>query len=169
MKTSTTRKHAIALLLLAATLPLGAHADTRSVTLDISMSVTADCLISATPLNFGTGSVMQTAVTQQANLSVTCTNTVPYQVALDEGTVPGSTVTNRLMAGTGANTIGFNVYRDAAYTQVWGKTVETDTYAGTGNGAAQSIPLYGQITKTMIVGSLIPDSYATTLTATLSF
>ena len=58
-----------------------------------------------------------------------------YNVGLDAGTVTGSTVASRLMAGTGT-------------------------------GSAQSIPVYGQVSAQ---STPKPDTYQTTVTATVCF
>ena len=166
MKKRDFKSRFLSILAIGALLPLSAYAGTKTATMNISMTVTPDCTITAAPLSFGSGSVMKTAVTQQTNLSLTCTNTVPYQVALDEGTVAGSTTATRLMTGSSSNTLQFNMYRDAGYTQVWGKTAGTDTYAGTGTGTLQTIPVYGQIP---VQTNVAPDSFSTTITATVTF
>jgi spore coat protein U-like protein len=124
----------------------------------------------AGPLNFGTNGVLATAINQQTNVAVTCTNTTPYNVGLDAGTVTGSSVTSRLMAGTAtgntATTVGFQLYQDSGHTTVWGNTQGTNTVAGTGTGAAQSIAVYGQVPAQ---STPKPDTYQTTVTATVYF
>src|ERR1700744_2632144 len=71
---------------------------TKTATFTVTLTLQANCTIAANPLNFGTSGVLSTAINQQSTLSVTCSNTTPYNVGLDAGTVTGSTVTNRLMA-----------------------------------------------------------------------
>jgi spore coat protein U-like protein len=48
----------------------------------------------------------------------------------------------------------------------WGNTVGTDTVAGTGNGAAQALTVYGQIAAGLYV---TPGSYTDTITATVTY
>lgn len=143
---------------------------TSTATLTVSLTLQANCSISATPLNFGTNGVLATALNQQTTVAVTCTNTTPYNVGLDAGTVAGSSVTSRLMAGTATGntgtTVGFQLYQDAGHTTVWGNTQGTNTVAGTGTGSAQSIAVYGQVPAQTTPK---PDTYQTTVTATVYF
>nr|WP_074296549.1 spore coat U domain-containing protein [Paraburkholderia phenazinium] len=143
---------------------------TATATLTVSLTLQANCSIAASPLNFGTNGVLATAINQQTNVAVTCTNTTPYNVGLDAGTVTGSSVTSRLMAGTAtgntATTVGFQLYQDSGHTTVWGNTQGTNTVAGTGTGAAQSIAVYGQVPAQ---STPKPDTYQTTVTATVYF
>ncbi|MFP3185401.1 MAG: spore coat protein U domain-containing protein, partial [Paraburkholderia sp.] len=86
---------------------------TSTTTFLVSLTLQANCSIAANPLNFGTNGVLATAINQQTTVSVTCTNTTPYNVGLDGGNVTGSTVTARLMAGTATGntttTVGFQL------------------------------------------------------------
>lgn len=143
---------------------------TATATFNVTLTLQANCTISATPLAFGTNGVLATALNQQTTVAVTCTNTTPYNVGLDAGTVTGSTITSRLMAGTTTGntgtTVGFQLYQDAGRATVWGNTQGTNTVAGTGTGSAQSITVYGQVPAQ---ATPTPDTYQTTVTATVYF
>ena len=143
---------------------------TATATFTVSLTLQANCGITANPLNFGTTGVLSTAINQQTTVAVTCTNTTPYNVGLDAGGVTGSTVASRLMAGTAAGntgtTVGYQLYQDAGHATVWGNTQGTDTVAGTGNGSAQSITVYGQVPSQ---ATPRPDTYQATVTATVYY
>jgi spore coat protein U-like protein len=143
---------------------------TGTATFTVTLILNANCSITANPLNFGTNGVLSTAINQQSTVAVTCTNTTPYNVGLDAGTVTNSTVTSRLMAGTATGntgtTVTFQLYQDAGHTTVWGNTQGTNTVAGTGTGAAQTINVYGQVPAQ---ATPRPDTYQTTVTATVYF
>jgi spore coat protein U-like protein len=143
---------------------------TATATFTVTLTLQANCTIAATPLNFGTNGVLTTALNQQTTVAVTCTNTTPYNVGLDAGTVAGSSITSRLMAGTATGntgtTVGFQLYQDAGRATVWGNTQGTNTVAGTGTGSAQSITVYGQVPAQ---ATPKPDTYQTTVTATVYF
>jgi len=135
---------------------------------DVTMKIVADCTISANGIDFGqTQGVLGSAVTGSSAISVTCTNTTPYNVGLNAGTGTGSSGTTRYMNGTGANTntVKFNLYQQQGSTP-WGNTQGTDTMAGTGTGAAQTLTVYGEIPAQ---ASPTPDSYKSTITATVYF
>ncbi|HHT8994857.1 TPA: spore coat U domain-containing protein [Burkholderia cenocepacia] len=143
---------------------------TATATFTVTLTLQPNCTIAANPLNFGTNGVLATAINQQTTLNVTCTNTTPYNVGLDAGTVTGSSVASRLMAGTSTGntttTVGFQLYQDAGRTTIWGNTQGTNTVAGTGTGTAQPITVYGQVPAQ---ATPKPDTYQTTVTATVYF
>lgn len=78
------------------------------------------------------------------------------------------TLTARLLK-SGANTLGYNVYKDAAYTQILGSgsggTV-TIVNTNTGSGAGPTHTLYGRIPASQDVPA---GSYTDSLTITLTF
>ena len=154
---------------LASTFAIGtcvtpAMAATATTTFQVTATVAATCLISATSLAFGsyTGVVANATST----ISVTCTNTTPYNVGLDAGTASGATVTTRKMTGPASALLNYALYRDSAHTLNWGNTVGTDTQSGTGSGSAQSLTVYGQVAASQFVA---PGSYTDTITATVSY
>jgi spore coat protein U-like protein len=114
---------------------------------------------------FGTAQILAANVDATATVSPTCTNTTPYTVSLDLGSNPNP-VGRRRMSGPGGANITYWLYRDAARTQVWGATVGTDTVAGTGNGSAQAITVYGRVPAQ---SSPAPGSYSDVVTATVIY
>ncbi|RUL77555.1 Csu type fimbrial protein [Dyella choica] len=166
---------ALAAAVIAGTLPTPIAATvysngTSTSTFNVTLTLQANCSITANPLNFGSTGVLTAAINQQTTLSVTCSNTTPYNVGLDAGTVTGSTVTARLMAGTATGntgtTVNFDLYQDSGHTTTWGNTQGTNTVGGTGTGSAQSITVYGQVP---VQSTPKPDTYQTTVTATVYF
>lgn len=143
---------------------LFAHAATATTTFGVSATVQSTCLVSATSLAFGTYTGV--ASTSTSTVSATCTNTTPYNVGLSAGTATGATVTTRKMTGPSSAVLSYAIYQDSARTTNWGQTVGTDTIAGTGNGSAQVITVYGQIPAGQYVA---PGAYADTITATVSY
>jgi len=167
MLTSTTRIIA-AVVAAAVTLPLTAGAVTRTATFDISMKIVADCSISAAAMDFGQSQgMLSTAVTTSSNISVTCTNTTPYNVGLNAGTGTGSSGTTRYMSGTGssAGAVRFNLYQTPG-AGAWGNTQGSDTMSGTGTGSLQTLTVYGEIPAQ---ATPAPDTYKSTVTATVYF
>jgi spore coat protein U-like protein len=140
------------------------HAATATTTFGVSATVAATCLISASPLGFGS----YTGVVDPASstVTVTCTNTTPYNVGLSAGLATGATVTTRSMTGPASALLGYGLFSDAGHTTNWGVTIGTDTVAGTANGAAQPITVFGQIPAAEFVA---PGAYADTITATVTF
>jgi len=98
-------------------------------------------------------------------LAVQCTSGTAYNVGLDPGQASGATVTTRQMMN-GSNTLNYALYADNGRTMNWGNTIGTDTVAGTGSGATQSLTVYGQIPAGQ---NPVPGLYTDTITATLNF
>lgn len=164
---------AAAISLFATTVPMASYAasysnGTNTVNFDVTLKIVANCVIAAQPLDFGQAQgVLATAVNVNTTLNVTCTNTTPYNVGLSAGTGTGSTGTTRYLAGTGANTqtVQYNLFQASGNT-VWGNNQGTDTHSGTGTGISQPITVYGQVP---VQSTPIPDTYKSTITATVYF
>jgi spore coat protein U-like protein len=144
----------------------GTYTDTLSTatqSFNVSVTVLSGCTITATTLAFGnyTGSLINSTST----VSVTCTNTTPYNVGLNAGTATGATVTTRKMQH-GTATLAYFLYTDSTHTTNWGNTVGTDTKTGTGSGALQALTVYGQLPARQVVAL---GNYTDTITATVTY
>jgi spore coat protein U-like protein len=102
------------------------------------------CSVTATDLDFGTQTLLNSNIDQTNTVSVTCATGVTYTVGLDGGLLAAVNPTLRKL-NNGTNQITYSIYRDAARSQGWGSTIGTNTVSGTGNGAAQNITGYGRI------------------------
>jgi spore coat protein U-like protein len=86
---------------------------------------------------------------------------------LNVGTGGGTFSARTLL--NGAATLDFNLYRDAAYAQIWGDgTASTFTVAGTGSGllTANTITVYGQIPVSQDKPT---GTYTSTITVTVNY
>lgn len=142
---------------------------TATATFQVTLTIIANCIIAANPLNFSSSQgVLATAVNTTTTLSVTCSNTTPYNLGLNAGTGTGSTIAARTLSSTtGGNSsvVAFNLFQTAGATN-WGNSQGTDTVAGTGTGAAQTVTVYGQVPAQ---NTPQPDTYKSTITATVYF
>ena len=144
--------------------PMSAVAATATTTFAVTATVQATCVVSATAMSFGTYTAAVANAT--STVSVTCTNTTPYNVGLSAGLATGATVTTRKMTGPASALLGYALFSDAARTVNWGQTIGTDTVTGTGNGSAQALTVYGQVVAGQYVA---PGSYTDTITATVTY
>ncbi|MGI9478503.1 MAG: Csu type fimbrial protein [Hyphomicrobiaceae bacterium] len=147
----------------------GAKAATQTDTFDVTATIIASCTISANNLAFGNYDPLAVAHDEDTTtISVTCSNGAPYNIQLNGGSVAGNVAARTMDHDTApANTLNYSLFRDAGRTQNWGVTNGTDTVAGTGNGAAQVITVYGRIPAgqtTPIIGN-----YTDTVTATVEY
>lgn len=163
---------ALCLLGSSAAIPVGAavySTGTGTGPFDVTLKIIANCVISAAPLDFGqTQGLLSTPLNVNTTVSVTCTNTTPYNVGLSAGNGTGSTTSTRYMSGvTSGNTgtVQFNLFQTAGATN-WGNTQGTDTVSGTGSGSAQSITVFGNVPAQ---NTPAPDTYKSTITATVFF
>ncbi len=146
-----------------------ARAATATSTFTVTATVQASCQISTTNLNFGNYSGLQDDAT--STVTISCTNTTPYSVGLNQGSGSSATVTSRKMTGPGSPggagaTLGYSLYQDSGRTVNWGNTAGTDTEAGTGNGTAQVLTVYGRVPASEFV---TPGTYTDTVVATVNF
>lgn len=143
-----------------------AQAGTATTTLGVSLTINAGCNVSSSPVAFPTQTVLSSGVPQTGSVSVTCTNTTPYNIGLDAGGGSGATVSNRLMTGPSSATVAYGLFQDSGHATVWGNAVGTNTVTGTGNGNAQSVTVYGYIAPQTTPA---PGSYADTVNVTVTF
>lgn len=158
----------MALLCGAAVLAVpAAIAATTTTTFNVTANVVATCSVTATDLAFGNYDAASPTPTDATSaVNVTCTNNHGYTVDLNAGTGAGATVAVRRMTN-GANTLDYSMYTTAARVTVWGDgTLATSTQAGTGNGAAQALTVYGRIPTGQFVTA---GAYADTVTATVTY
>ena len=136
------------------------------------------CSVATTGITFGvydptiatdktnnSGTVTITCATTQRTTGTTATITLSASSS-------GGTFAQRLMKN-GTNSMNYNVYKDSAYTQVWGDgTGSTFTNSWVGaydNGNTISVPftLYGSIPALQY--NVVPGSYSDSLTVTVTY
>lgn len=138
---------AAAAALTAALATAPAFATDTGTSLGVNATVTADCTVSALPVNFGNVNVTSgQAVQGTGSISVTCTNGTAWSAAADAGAGTGADLATRKMAD-GANLLNYSLFTDSARTEIWGDGVEgaTAKFSGTGIGTAQTKTVYGLV------------------------
>lgn len=127
------------------------------------MVIQPSCVIAANPLPFPRYSGAVDTAT--STMTITCTHKTPYNVGLSPGATSGATVTTRQMIN-GTKKIKYGLFRDSGHSLNWGQTVGSDTVAGTGTGAAQTLTVYGLIPASQFVA---PATYTDTIVATVTY
>jgi spore coat protein U-like protein len=127
----------------------------------------AACTVSATAVNFGAYMVFSTAPTDgTGTVSLRCGKDKDISISLDRGGAP-SFAARRLTKG--AETLGYNLYRDAARTIVWGDgSGGTQTYvnANPPDNQTVDVPIYGRIPAGQDVSV---GTYTNTIAVTINF
>lgn len=165
--TSTSVKIAAALVAggaLASASP--ALAGTATTSFQVTANVNSNCTIAAGDLAFGDYDPTGGDLDATSTIQLLCTSSAQWNLALNEGTYSGATVTTRKMTGPGTYSLNYGLYRNSLRTDNWGKTVGTDTLSGVGSGSTENVTVYGRIPGTQNVGA---GGYVDTITATVSF
>lgn len=126
------------------------------------------CTITASPVNFGTTASLASAQTASGSLSVLCSATMPYSIALNAGTTTGNTIAARRMSlnGAGPGVVSYQLYQDPGYSTLWGDGTSGATYPGTGTGTTQSVPVHGRVPAQATPAA---GTYNDTITATITY
>lgn len=145
---------------IATTVTSGTDASTSFLVTD---HVPGVCSLSASSLPFGTYANAQ--LDASASITVNCSNTAAYSVALDGGA--NSSGSTRRMAGPSAQYLAYSLYSDSGRSSLWGDgTTLGSTVAGVGTGSNQTLTVYGRILANQLVS---PGSYSDTVVVTLTY
>ncbi len=155
----------LALVAALASTGVAAQAGEATGTLTVTANVQATCVVGTVDaLDFGnyvqgTGDVFGTS-----NISLNCGNGVAYSVRLSGlvGAAPRNLV-------QGANNLQYQLYRDAARSQIWGETDLANTVDGTGTGASVTYVVYGEVKDSTANKSAAPGTYNGTVTVTVAY
>lgn len=160
-------------ILIAAASATPAMAATATSDLSVLSNVTASCTISTSAISYGNyepiSANASTDLTGTGSISYTCTTGTTGTITLGQGSNSYGESTDalplrRLTAGSNKY-LGYQLYQNTERTTVWGNTGGTGVGV-TGNGAAQTVTVYGKINagQNAAVGS-----YTDTVTATINY
>jgi spore coat protein U-like protein len=145
-----------------------ADAANTSANLAVNATVTANCTVSTSALAFGSiDTLAATAATGTGGVTVACTNGTAWTAAANAGAGTGATFSGRRMTSSGGSTLNYNLFTTGAHAVVWGDgTSSTATLGNTGNGAAQTLTIYGRIPagQTTVPAGSYADTVAVTIT-----
>lgn len=149
-------------LLVAATAVAGsqaAYAATANGTLDVQATVVNTCVVQTTPVVFA--SVGLDEATANGSITVNCTNTSAFTVALDgggAGDISARTLTHASLPAS----FNYQLYTNPGLTTVWGDGV-TGSLAN-GSGPSQTLTVYGRTTSTPDTAGAYSDEVQVTVT-----
>ena len=127
-----------------------------------SQAASAVCWIAATGPSFGAYDPLSPSPVDAAgNVQYLCTS--PVRVGISAG--GSGTFASRTMQ-SGASSLAYNLYSDAARTQVWGDGTGGSGAPTVAAGLFQSVPIYGRIPAGQDVGT---GSYSDSLVVTFTF
>lgn len=98
-----------------------------------------------TDMDFGSNAgALAGNIDRTSTLGLTCINRTAYSVGLDDGQNASGSTRRMRHESSASSLIAYELYRNAGRTQRWGNTINTDTVAGIGTGAAQTLTVYGR-------------------------
>jgi spore coat protein U-like protein len=157
------------LLAAAAVAAQPAFAATATSTMDVSATVTSNCVVSTTALDFGNVDVTSGSdVDGTGGISITCTSGADWTATADAGGSTGATLAVRKLTD-GTNFLNYALYTDSARTNLWGDgtTLSTQAITGTGTGTQQDSTIYGRVPSGQT--SLPAGAYTDTVNVTVTY
>lgn len=128
----------------------------------VTATIGKNCLISASPLDFGTTTgVLSANVDVNTSLTAQCTSGTPYTVSLDNGQNAVGTA-RRMKGSSSGQYISYELYTNAGRTSRWGNA----SSSGTGSGNAQPLTVFGRVPPQTTPKA---DTYTDLITVTVSY
>jgi len=157
---------------LAVTATSAAMAATTTSTFQVLINVSKACSVvagAASNIDFGTVNSSATGLSASSNINVTCSKSTPYNVGLlpSNNSTSGAGVMSPAVAGP--DTVAYQLRSVSATGPVWGSTATATAVgngvAGTGTGAAQTIPVFATIAN----ANVTPGAYLDTVTVQVNY
>ena len=145
--------------------PFPASADTLTNTLDARLRVDTSCRVFTEPLQFGNANIFSGVVDATARIRLSCGPFVAYSVAIDNGQ---HFTGQRRMFGPPPGWfayVNYQIYRNAARTQVWGATPATMMNGTTPVNGEVTLTAYGRVPNSIV----LPRDYTDVVTVTVNF
>jgi spore coat protein U-like protein len=157
---------------LAVTATSAAMADIKTSTFQVLINVAKACSVTAgnaSNINFGTVESSATGLIASSNISVTCSKTTPYNVGLTPSNSDTTGAGVMKPDAAGPDTVPYQLRSVSATGPIWGNTATPTAVgngvAGTGTGAAQTIPVFATVAS----ANVTPGVYRDTVTVTVNY
>jgi spore coat protein U-like protein len=144
-----------------------AFAGSAGTSIGVNATVSANCTVSTTAIEFGEIDTTSTAdVDKEGGLAVACTNGTGWSASAGLGGSTGATFAVRKMR-SGTNRLNYSLYTNSGRTTVWGDgTSGSAQITGTGTGSTQNLVVYGRVfgNQTTVPAGGYLDSVSVTVT-----
>lgn len=138
---------------------------TGSFSFQVQGQVLPDCRVVAGDLDFGTHGLLDHPVDATSQIEVTCTAGTSHHVGLGYG-LAGSAIDERRMRDLSGNSIGYQLYRDAARSLAWGQQSDGAAEMVVGSGDTQALTVHGRVPAQHAPP---PGSYSDTVVVTITY
>lgn len=135
----------------------------QQVPFNVRAIVDRTCTVSADTVSFGARGILNSNIDALGAVRVTCTQNLPYNIALNGG-MSNTPPTQRKMT-MGNQAVVYGLYRNAARTMPWGDN-PGQSVPGTGTGLEQTIPVYGRVAAQT---TPLPGMYKDTVVVTITY
>jgi spore coat protein U-like protein len=143
--------------------------DSLGARMDVSATVLANCQLVVPPLTFGVYDPLSSHSMQPADASATvtvsCTRNTGATLSFDFG-LHAASDSDRSLAGPGSESLRYQIYRDAARSQVWARGADSVRILSRGISSPEQLTVFGRILPRQEVE---PGAYTDVLTATVDF
>lgn len=146
-----------------------AGAATQTTQFNVTATVLTNCTVNATDLAFGVYTPSLGDIDQTSAIDVACTAGVNYDVNLNGG--GSGDPQNRAMAGPVGSSIDYQLYTDAARTNVWDDgTTSNQTGVGAGLGnPATTYTVYGRLLDSGASLAAVDGAYSDIITVSVEW
>jgi spore coat protein U-like protein len=159
----------IIVLISTAAFAVAGRADSLGERMDVTATVVANCRLTVPTLTFGAYDPLAVHSIQpddaQTILVVNCTRNTSASVTLDFGHNAAGNG-DRAMSGPGSVHLEYQIYRDAARSQVWAVGADAVRFFSRGISNPDQLTVFGRILPRQEVE---PGAYLDVLTATVDF
>lgn len=145
--------------------PVSVSAKTATATIDADLRVDTSCRLNTEMLAFGNATIFTGQIDAIAQFRLSCGPAVAYTVAIDNGL--NFNGQRRMANGNGGAFayVPYQIYRNAARTQVWGSTAGTLVTGVTPIDGEVTLTAYGRVPASIV----LPRVYIDTVTVTVNF
>ncbi len=140
-----------------------AHAATATGNMVVTATVLDTCLL-VVPPTMVFGNYSASVIDAQSDITVTCTGTTSWDIAIDAG--GSADIAARTMSEVGGDTLTYQLYTDASRSTVFGDGTTGSKVTGTGSGVLQTVPIYGRLPASQYSDI---GAYTDTVTVTLTY
>jgi spore coat protein U-like protein len=130
----------------------------------VSFQNTKQCFVSASDIDFGRHGFLDSNIDGDGQVTVNCSPSTPYVVALGPGGANEGPTTRRMI--NGSEFVTYGLYRNAARSLPWGTMDGADTVSDTGAGTEQKLPVYARIPPQK---TPTPGVYSDTVIVTVTY